>query len=273
MIDKLILLIKTSRPLGWIIAPLVFLIGFSFSNTELTFLPIIQILLLSFPYCIFLYGINDIYDYESDKLNPRKKLVEGIKLNPQHHSFVKNISLSIVLLLILVSLLSLNFSNIFGVLILLFFSYFYSAPPLRFKEKPPLDSFSNTMLYFFVPFILGFSFNNSIFTIPLNVYLITICVMGIHSFSTIMDYSVDKKVSDKTFSVVFGKRLASIFAFFVFIPALIFGKFETIAVNYYLIFCSLLFLIISIFPSEKLASLFFKLIFVGFIITAIIFLI
>lgn len=273
MLDKLIVLIKTSRPFGWVIAPLVFFIGFSFSSGGLTFLPILQILLLSFPYCIFLYGINDIYDYKSDKLNPRKNLLEGIKLKPKYHSFIKKVSLAVAFLLISSSLLTFNISNIFGIFLLLFFSYFYSAAPLRLKERPPLDSFSNGMLYFFAPFVLGYSFSNSFFTIPIKIYLITVCVMGIHSFSTIMDYSADKKVGDKTFSVVLGKRSAAIFALFLFALTLIFAKFESTAITYYLLFCSLLFSITAIHPSEKLASSFFKLIFAGFIITAIAFLV
>ncbi len=269
---KLVVLVKTSRPLGWAIAPLVFLIGFSFSPGGLTFLPILQILLLSFPYCIFLYGINDIYDYKSDKLNPRKKLLEGIKLEPRYHSFIKRVSIAVVFLLVTSSLLTFNISNILGILLLLFFSYFYSAPPLQFKERPPLDSLSNGILYFFAPFVIGYSFGNSFFTIPLKIYLTTVCAMGLHSFSTIMDYSADKKVGDKTFSVVLGKRSAAIFAFFLFTFILLFARFESAAITYYLLFCSLLFSITAIHPSEKLASSFFKLIFAGFIITAMAFL-
>jgi len=88
-----------------------------------------------------------------------------------------------------------------------------------------------------------------------------------------MDYSVDKKIGDKTFSVVFGKRTASFFALITFLSTLMFANIQTQTINYYIVFCSALFAIISIFPSEKLASLFFKLIFIGFVLTAIIFLI
>lgn len=270
--NRLKILIKTSRPLGWVLAPLVFMLGYSLLQQELTILSIIQILLLSFPFCIFLYGINDIYDYNSDKINPRKKLLEGIKLDLKYHQFVKKVSKKAALILLLSSVITFNILNFAGMILLLFFSYFYSAPPLRFKEKPPLDSFANGILYFFAPFLLGFSFGGDTFP-SINLYLISACVMGIHSFSTIMDYSVDKKIGDTTFAVVYGKKTASIFALLVFSAALLFGRFEKVVVDYYLFFCGFLFLIISIFPSEKIASLFFKLIFIGFIITATIFII
>lgn len=82
------LLMKVSRPAGWIIAPLIFLIALFYSGASLSLLSIVQLILLSFPFCVFLYGINDIYDYESDKLNNRKKLLEGIKLDRKDHKFV-----------------------------------------------------------------------------------------------------------------------------------------------------------------------------------------
>jgi 4-hydroxybenzoate polyprenyltransferase len=37
----------------------------------------------------------------------------------------------------------------------------------------------------------------------------TAMVMGFHAYSTIMDYSVDKKIGVKTFATIFGKRNAS----------------------------------------------------------------
>ena len=262
------LLVKISRPLGWIAAPLAFLIGLFYSGARLSPLSVLQILLLSFPYCILLYGINDIYDYKSDILNPRKK---SINLDPKYHFIVKRVSSIAALLLITGSLLTLNVSNILSTISLLFFSYYYSAPPLRFKERPPLDSFSNGVLFLIV-FSIGWSFGRGVFDIPAKIYFVSGCVMGIHSFSTVMDYTIDKEVGDKTFAVIFGKRMASVFALVLFISTLMFSKIGRASINYYVAFCSLLFLIASIFPREKLAFLLFKLIFVGFIITALIFL-
>jgi len=267
-----LVLLKTSRPIGWITAPLVFLAGLSYSGADLSFLPILQMLLLSFPYCLFLYGINDVYDYESDKLNPRKKFIEGVKLKPIHHPLIKKVSSYMIGLLVLGSLLTLNVYNFLGMFLLLFFSYFYSAPPIRLKEKPPLDSFSNGILYFFAPFLLGFSFGSSFLNLTVEIYLITVCVMGIHSFSTIMDYSTDKKVGDKTFAVVFGKRSAALSSLVLFMLAIFFAKVRALF-KFYFIICSLFFIIIFIFPTEKVAGLFLKLIFLGFIAVAVIFLV
>jgi len=287
--NKFLLLVKESRPIGWIFGPAVFLIGMTFSGSiTITTLSILQILMLSFPFCIAGYGINDIYDYESDKLNPRKNVLGGWlspTLEPQYHPYIKNVSFIVISLLLLTSFLTLNITNILGMVLLGFFGYFYSAPPLRFKEKPPLDSFVNGIIYFFAPFLLGFSFGGSIFDVGIDVYLITACVMGIHAYTTIMDYDADKKTGHKTFATVFSERGASLFAFLTFIFTLFIAKLSTL-INpsplnpfsahhywsynyYYLAFGSLLFFITSVFPSRNRATLFSFLLVIAFVLMII----
>jgi len=277
----ILLLIGVSRPAGWTIFPAFFLMGaVSSGSATITPLFILEVLLLSFPFCIAGYGLNDIYDYESDRLNPRKGLIEGIKLDPEYHSFVKNVSFIVISLLLLTSFLTLNVINILGMVLLGFFGYFYSAPPLRFKEKPPLDSFVNGIIYFFAPFLLGFSFSSSTFfnagkSLLIDVCLITAIVMGFHAYSTIMDYDVDKKIGVKTFATVFGKRSASFFALLVSILTLFFANSSILfkPVTYYFFgFCSLLFFIILVVPSEKLAKRSFYFYWFGFVFWPIIWL-
>ena len=60
---RIVLLLKMSRPVSWVFAPLVFLVGFACFGAVLTPVSLFQLVLLSIPYCIFLYGINDIYDF------------------------------------------------------------------------------------------------------------------------------------------------------------------------------------------------------------------
>ncbi len=153
-------------------------------------------------------------------------------------------------------------------LLLIAVSYYYSAPPIRLKERPPLDSISNGIL-FFLAFSLGYSFGNQIWDIPLKIYFVAIGVMGIHSFGAVMDYSVDQAAGHRTIAVVFGKRAASMFSCLAFLSALLFANIERPYINYYFAFCSTLFLISAIFPSEKLAAFLFKLIFAGFIVAAL----
>lgn len=115
---------------------------------------------------------------------------------------------------------------------------------------------------------MGYSFGGTIFAIPMKIYLVSVAVMAIHSFSTIMDYSVDKKAGDTTFSVALGKRAGSGFLLLASFIVLIFGGIKTVAMRYYLIFCATISFITFVFPLEKLASLFLKIMVVGFVLAS-----
>jgi 4-hydroxybenzoate polyprenyltransferase len=225
---SLILLVRVSRPLGWVVAPLVFVIGLYYSGANPSLTSLIQIVLLSFPFSIIFYGINDIYDYDSDKLNPRKTILE---FKEENRSLIKRASVFVSICLLASSILTLDLSNVTGMFLLLAVSYLYSAPPVRLKERPPFDSISNGVL-FFLAFSLGYSFGGDIWDIPLKIYFVAFCVMGIHSFGTVMDYRVDKKAGQKTLAVVFGKRAASIFSFAAFVSALLFADIGRPYINY-----------------------------------------
>lgn len=270
MIKETLLLIRVSRPAGWILAPLVFLATLVYTNVPFSPLPLIQMFLLSFPLSIIVYGINDVYDYKSDRINPRKKNIEGIRLKKGSFPLVKKASLVSAVLLMASSIATLNISNIISMSVFLTLAYFYSAPPLRLKERPPLDSMTNG-LYFIGPVALAFSFHAQIWSIPLKAWFATFCVMGVHSLSTMMDFSVDKKIGHKTFSVVFGKRPAALFALLIFTSTLIFSGISSLSILSYLSFCALLSFGLLIFPDERFARVSIYLIFLGFIVTCILF--
>ncbi len=263
------LLIRTSRPLGWLIAPLVFLLGLTAFGSPLSPLTILQLILLTFPYCVLLYGTNDIFDYEADKINPRKTVLDSPEIETNFFPLVKYLSFVVAIVLFASAVITINLTNILAMILLIFFSYFYSAPPLRFKERPPLDSFSNGIIYFFAPVSLGASFGATLLDIPIQVYFITACVMGIHSFSTIMDYSADKLAGDRTFAVVLRKRTASFFTVIVFTIAYFFSGFQGSVVGHFLIFCALLAGIITLVPSEKFAKYFFYSMGIGFSVVGV----
>ena len=106
------------------------------------------------PYNLAMYGINDVFDYESDLRNPRKGGVEGALLDRSVHRatlwavVVTNVPFLLVLVLLggpwswLVLAIS-----VFAVIS-------YSAPGLRFKEKPFLDSLTSST-HFVSPAVYG----------------------------------------------------------------------------------------------------------------------
>jgi 4-hydroxybenzoate polyprenyltransferase len=277
ILQKLWLLIKVSRPIFWFVLPIVYLVGFVFSGgglSNLSYINYIEIIFLSFPFCIFLYGINDVFDLESDLKNPRKGGLEGLRLHPKDHKLVIYTSILILLLFTLLLLIDFELDRFLAFLTLSFFTYAYSAKPFRLKEIPPLDSFSNAILYFLAPFSLGFLINSSFLEIPLKVYLIALGSSGVHAYTTTLDYKSDKEVGDKTFSVVYGPRLAASFSFLTTLLVLVLADIQTLAINIYLVVSLLVYALGIIIPyNTSLLKTGSKIIYGGFIISAIFFLI
>ena len=257
-----------SRRVGWVIAPLVFLIGLVYSGGSISYYSLIQLVLLSFPYSVMLFGINDLNDYESDIINPRKKSAQ----DPRHKNFIYVNSFVAALGLLCVAVILGNKFNIFSVVVLLFVSYFYSAYPLRLKEIPLIDSISNGLIFLAV-FSIGYSFGGSLSEIPAKIYFVALCVMGIHAFGAAVDCETDKEAGHKTLAVYIGKRGALLFASSTFIVSYIYSGIGSYIINLYLLFCSILALTAFLFPYKRLEIILFKMIFAGFIVTSTVFLI
>ena len=270
--NRFLLLLKTSRPIFWLVAPLVFIGGLIVGETKFSVLSVIQLVLLSFPYSLFVFGINDIYDYASDKINSRKKLVEGTVLQPKYHNFVKRMAWFSGFILLLSALFTFNILNIILMILLLVISYYYSAKPLRFKEIPIMDSITNGLGFLLVA-LLGFSFGSSIEQLPIKALFVAGCVSAMHALTTIVDYQVDKKAKIKTFSTVLGKRSAALFALIIFIITIIFSNILSIAILCYLVICVLSSLIILIYPNETFSLVVNRILFVLFLITIVSYLI
>lgn len=137
-----------------------FFVGYVLAFGRIDLNCIIGTIYFSFFYNFLMYGVNDIFDYESDLKNPRKNSIEGGLVDKQKHRllFILIVACNIPVLLYLLISGSLA-SNILLVLIV-FFAFSYSAKPLRFKEIPILDSI-NSSLHFVLPFVFGLLYGNT----------------------------------------------------------------------------------------------------------------
>lgn len=92
------------------------------------------------PANIWIYGINDIYDYETDKLNPKKlEWYEALVTPDEQKSLRKWIIWTTVPFAWVVLVYADNPELIISFLGFLFFSGMYSAKPIRAKAKPIID--------------------------------------------------------------------------------------------------------------------------------------
>lgn len=261
-------LLRISRPPFWVILPLVFCLGLAygrhgFTDPSFNFTPLMltQLLMLTFPICLFTFGLNDIYDDESDRHNPRKTGLEGIRLDPSLHKTVRISVWGAGFVFSCLCVASANPAVIYFGIATLVSSYAYSVPPWRLKARPPLDAVTAGILGFIAPFGMGYSLVDNGMNMPLQVYGFGVCVMGFHAFSTISDFSVDKSMGDRTFAVAFGKRTAAL------LPCVIFLCFSPLInveyVKAFFLGCAILCAISAIFPSERLARYFCISMFVG----------
>src|SRR5262245_44222729 len=74
---KLPLLIQVSRPILWPILPLVYYLGIHAAGAHISVAAVLQMALLTFPMNLIGCGLNDIYDFESDRRSERRRRVWG----------------------------------------------------------------------------------------------------------------------------------------------------------------------------------------------------
>ncbi len=152
------------------------------------------------PANIFIYGVNDLWDGATDCLNPKKQEKEHLLLSGERRS--------LRILLILVGLFSFgllfvqNWTERAIFLLFLFLSYFYSAPPFRFKEIPVLD-FSSNMLYI-MSGIFGFYLAASALPSPLLIGAGFCHIAAMHIFSAVPDIDCDREAGVRTTAVLVG---------------------------------------------------------------------
>ncbi|MFA0833685.1 MAG: prenyltransferase [Methanobacterium formicicum] len=157
-----------------------------------------------FPANIFIYGVNDYWDEDTDKLNPKKdekehrvSVIERKKL------------LNVIILVTGFSLILMIFQDNVERIIFtgfLFLSYFYSAKPLRFKDKPFLDFVSNYL--YIMPGIFAYYLASN--NIPPLIYMFGafLHISAMHIFSAIPDIKYDRKAGINTTPVFIGANSA-----------------------------------------------------------------
>ena len=151
-------LIEISRPVLWVNTIGTTVMGMWLTGQLWTWEILPILIWVTFPFNLLIYGINDIFDQETDNINARKGGYEGAHIFPNE---VRPIWITTVLtnvpFLIYFAITLPWQATAWMVAYSLFFT-FYSAPPLRFKARKYLDALSNTDYAFplaFVPLALG----------------------------------------------------------------------------------------------------------------------
>ncbi|MDN7024775.1 prenyltransferase [Methanoculleus sp. FWC-SCC1] len=197
---------RVSRFRFWIYTGGTYVVGYALGMNSWSafFAPEYILFLLYFflPANIFIYGVNDWWDQETDRFNPKKDVKEYRLSQADGRNLFLLLGLSGGISLALLFVLD----TVGQVLLLsfLFLSYFYSAPPLRFKEVPFLD-FSSNMLYI-VPGILGYYLASGAIPPLLLIFAGYFHIAAMHLFSAIPDIGYDRAAGMMTTAVLLQKR-------------------------------------------------------------------
>lgn len=204
-------LLKASRPFNWINTGLPFLAAAIVAGPRTSHaVAAVAIGFLYFlgPYNLAMYGLNDLYDFESDRLNPRKGgSVEGAVLAP---GASRKVWLAVAVTnLPLVAALVLLAGPVAGALVgvALVSTVTYSVPPVRTKTVPVLDSI-NSSLHFVLPFASGWLVaGGSTATLPWPVLAAFFAWgLGSQALGAIQDVEYDKTAGIGSIAVTLGAR-------------------------------------------------------------------
>ncbi|ELY51983.1 prenyltransferase [Natronorubrum bangense] len=202
-ITQLSYLLTLSRPRFWLYlaGPVLVGVAYAANTTSELFAPAAVVLFAYFlvPGNVFLYGINDIYDREVDTANPKKETKEARYRGQQVVPFA--VAVCALLPLALVPFIpTAAWPWLVGFLVL---GAAYSAPPIRFKTTPLLDSVSNGL--YIMPGAAAYAAVAGTQPPTLAVVGGWLWAMGMHTFSAIPDIEPDRKTGIETTATVLGE--------------------------------------------------------------------
>ncbi len=147
-------LVGSSRPVSWINTAYPFAAAYLMGGGGVDAALVVGTLFFLVPYNLLMYGLNDVFDYESDLRNPRKGSIEGVVLGRRWHRTTIWAAVLTTLPFVVVLLVLGTPASAVVLAVSLFAVVAYSAPVLRFKERPLLDS-ATSSTHFVSPAVYG----------------------------------------------------------------------------------------------------------------------
>ena len=199
----------SSRPISWVNTAVPFAAAYAFSGGEIGIELIVLTLFFLIPYNLLMYGINDVFDYESDLRNPRKGGIEGALLAPELHRKTLLWSLGLAAPFVAYAVwVSLENLAALAVLIITIFAVIaYSVKGLRFKEVPFLDSVTSST-HFVGPMLFGLLLSGAEIGTSLLLATAAFFLWGAasHAFGAVQDIKADRQAGIASVATSLGAR-------------------------------------------------------------------
>lgn len=202
-------LLRLSRPRFWIYLFGPFVIGTlaaadSFSHFgELLRHPWIAAygLFFLFPANLLVYGVNDIFDYETDRRNPKKQGYEDLltpELQPKAWTWIIAWNIPFFLGAIFLPPIA-----ALGFVAFTLLSTFYSAPPIRAKARPFVDMAFNAL--YALPALVGYGIAGGTHRPIAALIAAALWCFAMHAYSAVPDIAADREAGIATTATVLGK--------------------------------------------------------------------
>ena len=200
-------LVGASRPLSWVNTAYPFAAAYLMAGGGLTAELVVGTVFFLIPYNLLMYGINDVFDYESDLRNPRKGGVEGIVLASRWHRLTLGWACLLPVPFVLALLWWGSWESAAVLVVTLVAVVAYSAPGMRFKERPVLDSMTSSA-HFMGPAALGLALTGAPLTTTAAVSLLAFFLWGMASqaFGAVQDVTADREAGIGSIATALGAR-------------------------------------------------------------------
>jgi len=206
-------LLVSSRPVSWVNTAYPFAAAYLLAAGTIDVPLVVGTLFFLIPYNLAMYGINDVFDYESDMLNPRKGGVEGAVIERPLHRTTLAAAVLLPVPFVLYLLAAGSWASGLVLVLSLFAVAAYSVPGLRFKERPFIDS-ATSSFHFASPALFGLVLAGADFTAGLWAVLAAFFLWGMASqaFGAVQDIGADRQAGVASIATVLGAAATVRFA-------------------------------------------------------------
>jgi 4-hydroxybenzoate polyprenyltransferase len=183
----------SSRPLSWVNTAYPFGAAYLLAGGGVDLTLVVGVVYFLVPYNLLMYGVNDVFDHESDIRNPRKGGVEGVVLDRRVHRLTITLAVATNVPFLVALVLLGNAGSTVTLAVSVFAVVAYSAPRLRFKERPLLDSLTSST-HFVSPACFGLVAAGGSLDATSAGALAGFFVWGIgsHAFGAVQDIEADR---------------------------------------------------------------------------------
>jgi 4-hydroxybenzoate polyprenyltransferase len=219
MIDTIKKLFFVSRPISWVNTAYPFAAGYIVSGGALSVSFFVSTLFFLIPYNLLMYGINDVFDYESDIRNPRKGGIEGMKEQRAFHPTIVWAALVSTIPFVAYMMVTGTVTSAVVLIALVFFVVAYSVAGLRFKERPFLDSITSS-IHFVGPLVYALVL---VQTSPAMAWPFVVAFflwgMASHAFGAVQDIIPDRQGKLASVATFLGTRKTIVMCVILYVVA------------------------------------------------------